>query len=213
MYYNERMTKITNKTWHGYDAEASQWFMEPRFQNLEDKEIQAAFVDAFLEGKSQARLMLNGHNREADAPDCLYAAKLVRRPHSDGQRLFMIRVDAATMAPMDVHEMHWNEFEARNEMPSQKGGLGGFFGKVEDKSSVPSVDPSDKMSDILEQVFGAVANWHRNSFGVGPVAPPMGSSNPNDGEELHERFTHWQQARLERTSKRSTSPSSPAPRL
>jgi hypothetical protein len=212
MVYNERMVENTEKIWHGYDVEACQWFMEPRFQNLQDKAIQGAFTDAFLEGKSQARLSFTGHNREADAPDCLYAAKLVRRPHLDGQRLFVIRVDPATMSPLDVQEVPWKKVDPTNMIASKKNDV---FGEVEKMPSFLSlVEPEQaRMGTVLEQVFQGVADWHASSFGVGPVAPPMGSDDPDDGPQAHEDFVRWQQARLERTTKRQTAQSAAGPRL
>ena len=197
------------KPWHGYDIDACQWFMEPRFQNLEDKTIQGAFADAFLEGKSQARVTFNGHNREADAPDCLYAAKLVRRPHIEGQRLFMIRVDPTTMSPMDVQEVSWKGVEPSNMVLPKKDA---FFGEVREMPSFASlVDPERaKMGTVLEQVFEAVAYWHKDSFGMGPVAPIVDYDDPNDDVHV---FTKWQQARLERTTKRDIPPATSGPRL
>lgn len=198
---------FANSTYHhGYDKGACQWLLDPKYQNISDTQVQTELVEHFRAGKAQIRGMLVEHNREEGFPDCMYATKLVKRPHHKVEHLFMIRVDPATMQPMDIQEVPWKlALTALGDVPDRNG-------LIPQTSWMDSVvtDSAEKLSATFDQVFHEIAVWHAESFGVGPVAP-QGCSV--EDEETADVFIRWQEARLKQKTELAQKQPGQSPRL
>lgn len=191
---------------HGYDKGACQWLLDPKYQDLSDTQVQKELIEHFRAGKAQIRGMLVGHNREEGFPDCMYATKLVKRPHHHVEHLFMIRVDPVAMQPMDIREIPWKlALTALGDVPDKNQ----LFPQSSVMDGILTDSAEQKLAATFDQVFQEIAVWHAESFGVGPVAP-YGSA---DEEEYADVFIKWQEARLKQKTELAQRQPGQSPRL
>lgn len=162
--------------WHGYSPDAVQWLLAEPYQALEDEGTSNRLVADFSKGGAQIRMKMIGFNAEAHVPDVIYACKY--KPDHDA--LFMIRLDTTTGQPQDVRQV-----------PAE-GAVTSFLG------------PAD-FTALMQGVFTHFSRWHRESFGVGPVAPSVDPEDPNTLVALES----WSQARRDQMELRTQVASGP----
>lgn len=164
--------------------------MTREYVNLEDEDVVRALNRAFSEGKTQIRMQMNGVNVESPDPQPIYAFKMT--PVSDGtQQVLMLRIDQASGALMDAKRINLGVSE---EIQSSIG------------SSHLQLDQQ------MDRLFTHAAYWHKDTYGVGPVAPCI--DEMDEGDALR-AMQQWAGERAKGLAERTfpSNNNTPGPRL
>lgn len=177
-------------TWHGFDRSSCQWMTTQEYTRLEDESVAQALSNAFKQGHTQIRMKMTGVNVEAHDPQPIYAFK-VARPQADGtDHLLVLRIDPQTGQLMDVRKSPLGFLELHS--PIASGHL--------------------LLDQWMDRLFTHAAQWHKESYGVGPIAPPVEDS---DLEDATQAMLEWTSERAQVLAKRTPPTNNPSsgPRL